>query len=226
MTLAGSARADIHFTDLSGDPLTGNTIYYSLQNGTDSLTDSTGADFVLNTLTKNSKFFGGKGKSKAFNSGFSSGASTVAVTSDTFYEAELTLGTTIGASSTFGNNYMHVETNSSNTSYPGSWAVGDRGYLGLEISVTAPGAMTATTLYGWADVSLNSMPPVPPDEVMGKAVGPNAAADGYFTLYGFAYDDSGNPIDAGEIPEPGTMALLIAGAAGVTVLRRRRARTS
>ena len=108
--------------------------------------------------------------------------------------------------------------NSSGTSgTDGDWKAGDTGYLGLEI--TSGG----TTLYGWAHVTLNSLPPAPTVPPAGtEAVGTNATT-GYFTLLGYAYDDSGASIAAGAVPEPkSTVALLVAGAAGAAALHRRR----
>ena len=44
-----------------------------------------------------------------------------------------------------------------------------------------------------------------------------------FTVKGFAYDTVANEaIQAGAVPEPNSVMLLIAGAAGVTALRARR----
>ena len=59
--------------------------------------------------------------------------------------------------------------------------------------------------YGWAFVTLN------------------AAGSSEFTVNGFAYDTvAGEAIQAGAVPEPNSVLLLIAGAAGVTALRARR----
>lgn len=53
-----------------------------------------------------------------------------------------------------------------------------------------------TMLFGWVDVSLNN----------GPGVDPNV------TIYGYAYDSSGNPITVGEVPEPASMSILALGA--------------
>jgi hypothetical protein len=91
----------------------------------------------------------------------------------------------------------------------GQWHVGDRGFLGLQITVNGQ------IDYGWADISLNNggSPPARPGDPQDPT--------GQFTIYGYAYDDSGLPIGAGAIPEPSSLALLVAGAAGVLALRRR-----
>jgi hypothetical protein len=83
-----------------------------------------------------------------------------------------------------------------------AWTPPMRGYLGLRIQ------LNNNTHYGWADVTLNK-----------------TGADAYSnTLHAYAYNDAPNqPIVAGAIPEPTTAALLVAGAAGASALRRRRA---
>ena len=58
--------------------------------------------------------------------------------------------------------------------------------------------------YGWIRVDIDS-------------------ANGTFLIKDWAYEDvSGVGIEAGAVPEPGALSLLAAGAAGVTMLRRRR----
>jgi hypothetical protein len=84
----------------------------------------------------------------------------------------------------------------------GDWADGTRGFIGLELTIGAQ------TFFGWADVSTNHF---------------TNANNNAFTLYGYAYQNSeGTAITAGAVPEPSAVALLIAGAAGVAVLRRRK----
>ncbi len=81
------------------------------------------------------------------------------------------------------------------------WNVGSRGFLGLRIQ------LTGVEHYGWADVSINRV-----------------GTDSFnHTLFAYAYEDApGQAILAGAVPEPSTAALLVAGAAGVASLRRRR----
>jgi len=69
-----------------------------------------------------------------------------------------------------------------------------------------------TTVFGWADVSLNNGP----------------GADPSVTIYGYAYDSSGNPITIGVVPEPASMSILalgalMLGAKGLRTWRRNRA---
>lgn len=91
----------------------------------------------------------------------------------------------------------------------GQWTKGcDKGFFGFsfELEKQSDSATSAgTTVYGWAEVERLTYN-------QGK-------------LIGWAYEDSGDPIqvgDAGAIPEPNTFALLALGAAGVTALRRRK----
>ncbi len=89
----------------------------------------------------------------------------------------------------------------------GPWYPGNLGFLGLKFNLGA-----GITRYGWAEVRLN----------------PNYT----ITLYGVAYEDSGNvttgignPIftpSATFVPEPSELALLAAGALGLAVVRKRR----
>jgi hypothetical protein len=110
-------------------------------------------------------------------------------------------GETIGPSTQFSNatetKTLYDEANPGNF----DWNVGARGFLGLRVN------LGGTTHYGWADVGINRV-----------------GADSFnHTLYGYAYEDTpGMEIAAGAIPEPSTAALLVAGAAGVASMRRRR----
>lgn len=206
LAAASSAHGDIVFTDLSANPVTANTIDFALMDPA-VLPSSTGADFELTGKIGSGPNTNGMDYPKLKNKSKSTGAGTEEAIGATFYALELSKGTTIGSGGTFNTNFSLMDVDDTT----GNWKTGDRGFLGLEI------LSGTTTLYGWADVQLNSLP--------STAVGPvsNAAADGYFTLYGYAYDDSGSPIAAGAVPEPAsTTALLIAGAAGAAALRRRR----
>jgi hypothetical protein len=90
----------------------------------------------------------------------------------------------------------------------GQWQDGETGYLGLRFDPPAP-----TVYYGWAEITMTSRQSI--------------------TLDGYAYDNSGAPILAGDtgeqwntgVPEPSTLVLFALGAAGVAALRRWKAGT-
>ena len=80
----------------------------------------------------------------------------------------------------------------------GPWAGVSNKYLGLQLG-SGPSAR-----YGWARLSVN---PVSADSVDGGLEA---------TLHDFAYnDEAGASIAAGQIPEPGSLALLALGASGL-----------
>jgi len=76
----------------------------------------------------------------------------------------------------------------------GNWAVGQRGFAGIRFDIGAG------THYGWADVS--------------------KPAAGQMTLHAFGYNDA--PDAASHVPEPNSIMLLAAGAAGLASWRRKR----
>jgi len=81
----------------------------------------------------------------------------------------------------------------------GDWGVpGESYYMGFTFDLESDGS----TVYGWAEIKRI-------DAQNGR-------------LLGWAYDDSGGLIGAGEIPEPTGLSLLALGAAGVAPWRRRR----
>ena len=72
-------------------------------------------------------------------------------------------------------------------------------YLGVEFQIAGQ------THYGWVQIDVN-------DEA-------NEA-----TINGYAYEDvAGAAIHAGTVPEPGSLAMLAIGAAGIAARRRRKA---
>jgi hypothetical protein len=78
---------------------------------------------------------------------------------------------------------------------------GSTGYVGFQFD--PDGIAGAQTFYGWAQMK----------------VGGGASGNG--NVISWAYDDTGAPIQAGAVPEPGSLALLALGAAGVASWRRR-----
>jgi hypothetical protein len=204
LSLAASAQAGI---DYSGPlNISGNQIVFDLH----SLTASSGTDATSDfRLTSNTS------KLKAEVTAQTAGSHVAFVLrpgeqSMTQYALKLGAGTTIGSNLSFtpGTSYSYF-----NNYYPGGpigagakngdWKPGNEGFLGLTI------LLNTTTVYGWADVTLNNL---------------DGTTNGLpvYTLHGFAYDDTGAPIAAGAIPEPSSIALLAAGAAGVLALKRRR----
>ena len=108
-------------------------------------------------------------------------------------------GTTIGGSGNFaGGPYFEDSYAAGGGNH---WSIGDRGFVGLKLQIGT------STFYGWADVTTNNF---------------DGTGAGAFTLHSYAFEDSGAPILAGAVPEPGSVALLIAGAAGIAALRRRK----
>ena len=63
------------------------------------------------------------------------------------------------------------------------------------------------TFYGWVGVEVDQ-------------------TDYTATVTGYAYEDTGGDILAGEVPEPSPLALLAMGATGVAALRRRRKKSN
>ncbi len=75
-----------------------------------------------------------------------------------------------------------------------------RGFLGVRFLIGGQ------TRYGWLDVEVRPST--------------TAGGSGGIFFFGAAYEASGGPIAAGAVPEPGTLAMLALGAAGL--LRRRK----
>lgn len=84
--------------------------------------------------------------------------------------------------------------------YHGSWVVASKGVLGLSLEVDGQ------THYGWLRMSSNYRES--------------------FIVHDFAYESTPNTaIVAGAIPEPSTLALLLAGAGGIWTVREKRFRS-
>lgn len=203
-TLATSAQAEIHYSG----PLnfTGDTVYFDLLNTISPTAEKQSADNFELASSKSGQ------KPAAYGLSGNAAAGSVSVTKlgkYRFVTPEFHSGDTIGSSPSFGTSgYLN---NFSASTPPGQWQVGDIGFLGLEI------AINGQTDYGWAEIQLNNG---------GSMMDPTA---GQFTLFGYAYDDSGNPIIAGRTSSPvadsgDSIGLLLLGAAGVLALRSRRAK--
>lgn len=141
-------------------------------------------------------FFGGVG---VFHEGE---FQPVRVTTDSFSAIrKLTLGTVIGSGSVFGTDSVGGSGDiGSEHMGPGAmqFQAGVQGFMGFKLT-------SATPVYGWMRVTFD-------------------ASGG--TIHDWAYDDSGDPMGAGllslmSVPEPGRIGLLLVGALGI-VLRRRR----
>ena len=83
------------------------------------------------------------------------------------------------------------------------WSGKGQGFVGFEFN-TGAGEQ-----YGWASITMTEGAPL-----------------NGFTLNSYAYGDPGDTVLAGQVPEPGSLALLAAGGAGLLAWRKRRARAA
>jgi hypothetical protein len=119
--------------------------------------------------------------------------------------AKLPAGATIDSTSTFIG--QPAQFGFMNNATVGDWTGTGLGYMGLQFR--EPGVNGGATMYGWVQIS-KAIAGEPP------ATGPTG-----ITFVDWAYDDTGAPIAAGNVPEPSSLALLAAGAIGLLVRRGR-----
>ncbi len=135
-----------------------------------------------------------------FTLGVTSGDITVTSgAGDSLDIGPLTLGTAITLADTTTSGPDNVVKINAGPVYSGPWAnMSSPAYLGVQFTASAQ------TYLGWAELQMDQATPS-------------------VTLLGYAYNDqAGQPINAGETPEPSSLSLFALGAAGVLALRRRR----
>jgi hypothetical protein len=213
--LVAGAQAEIHFTD-AGD-YTGPNVYFDFvtgQYGAD-LTSVPGADFYLSASQTTGQDINPPKNTKTkdtYTIFDAAGDPTHAISySLTLSGARrFALNETIDASGSYGTesaglyaSYAYDGDGTGTPPPPTEWspsAPTDQGYVGVQFGIAGE------IHYGWADITLNN--------------------DLTFSLAGFAYEDVPNrPVLAGSmvsVPEPASAGFLIAGAAGVAALLRRR----
>lgn len=205
-TAATSATAAVVFTPLDV-PLTisaGGNIYF------DPVTGDAGFSSLPSAIWFNfSADQGGNTTSqKPAVRGWNALAAQIAVypSTSTTYSAGLAENLGFGDSIDSGLNWTstgakaNINRNGANNS---DWAAGTRGYVAYRINSNDP-----SPLYGWADVEYEE--------------------DLQLTLFGFAYNNAGGSILAGEIPEAGANPWILAAvtAGSVAAYRRRRQRSA
>ena len=82
------------------------------------------------------------------------------------------------------------------------WLDKGQGYVGFKFN------LGTGVEYGWASITMDGEP------------------SNSFTLNSYAYGDVGDTVYAGEVPEPGSLALLAVGGAGLLAWRQRRQRSA
>ncbi len=212
---ASSAHATIYYSGPIS--FSGNAVSFDLESTASPVQNpAMGTDFTLTNSTKSSAT--NKISTTGTGSGVASENRDNGSGGQTTYALKLASGATIGSNRTFvsGSPYFNsfniaARDGVGTDAAKGDWFPGDRGFVGLTIVLdgtgeAGPGA-AGTVVFGWADVTINNF---------------DGTGIGRYTLNGYAYEANGSAIPAGAIPEPSTIALLIAGAAGVEVMRRRK----
>jgi hypothetical protein len=139
--------------------------------------------------------------STTFTYGFANvfGLSGAKILQSSTVAQKLAFGGVISASANSWGNNAYLFHTSSNTRTSGEFDGGSSGYIGFRFD---PNGGTDWK-YGWVHI--------------------DSVAEDFssFHISGYAYEDSGDPITAGAVPEPSSLALLACGAAGALVWRKR-----
>ena len=191
-----SAHAGIIYSNPEPDP-SGTSIYFDLQTPTTSPSSFGAADFQISGDVKKAK-----ANTSILGQSATSGTADGTAGNGTGFALRLGLGAPIDGSlnftptATLGD--FFAPAGPPNYGNLGNWNPGDSGFLGLTIQIAGQ------THYGWARGTLDSV--------------------FTFTLNDYAYEtDADMAIAAGAVPEPDQtlLALLVAGAGGIGLMRRR-----